>query len=518
MKKRILALLLAMLMLATTGVLAACGGDKPGNTPSVTTDGSAGGSEAPGNDTTAAPAETGPVLDIPDEDLDGYEFLVYEGYIDGAFAAGDFTYLEEAGTVLDEAKYKRNALVESKFNISIISESVKCSGTTGSDKGYGVMMQNYNAGDPTYNLTILAAYDQSKLAQNGALYDMTKVPVLDLKSDYWDQNVIKELTIKDMLFFMVGDYSIDSFEAVIAMAFNKKIAEEKGINDLYDLVNDGKWTLSKFKEYTSLVSEDLNGDDRFTNMDMYGVLCWDDAIYAVVHSAGEKCATVDETGNLVLGLNSETMNNVFEEFVTFSKENCFLRYQVTFKDDGSFSNNSNSAYGKEMFLNNQGLFYICTIASINGAFRDMDVDYGIIPLFKYSENQDRYYATISPYSARFLSMPYHQEDIELNGKILETIGFYSTSTIPDAYYEKTLNGKVVRDEESIPMLHILRESRVYDLGYFYQPGEINKNLIYRFRAADPNWASTYAAQSRAAGIRLKQINQSFDKLVDVWSE
>ena len=170
-----------------------------------------------------------------------------------------------------------------------------------------------------------------------------------------------------------------------------------------------------------------------------------------------------------------------------------------------------------MFLNNQGLFYMAGLGGING-FRDMDVDYGIIPLFKYTEEETRYYATISPYSARFLGMPYHQEDVELNGKILETIGFYSASTVPEAYYEKTLNGKVVRDEESITMLQLLRESRVYDLGYFYQPGEINKNLIYRFRAADPNWASTYAAQSRAAGIRLKQINQAFEKLVDVWAE
>jgi len=513
MKRRILALLLAMLMLATSGILAACGGDKPGKTPDVTTDGQ--GSQNAGNDTTAAPVETGPVLDIPDEDLDGYEYLIYEG----AFGSdvSDFTYLEEAGTVLDEAKYKRNALVEAKFNISLISEVVKVSGTSGSDKGYGTMMQNYNAGDPTYNVTVLPAYDQSKLAQNSALYDMTKVPMLDLTSEYWDQNVVKDLTIKDMLFFMVGDYSIDAFDAVICMAFNKKIAGEKGINDLYQLVTDGKWTLAKFKEYCALVSEDLNGDDKYTNMDLYGALCWDDTIYAVVHSAGELCATVGDDGLLVLGLNSEKMNNVFEEFVTFSKENCFLRYQVAFKEDGSFTNNSGSKYGSEMFLNNQGLFYMASLGGING-FRDMDVDYGIIPLFKYTEEETRYYATISPYSARFLSMPYHQEDVELNGKILETIGFYSASTVPEAYYEKTLNGKVVRDEESITMLQLLRESRVYDLGYFYQPGEINKNLIYRFRAADPNWASTYAAQSRAAGIRLKQINQALEKLVDVWAE
>ena len=205
MKKRIVSLLLAALMLATTFIFAACGdnGDTPATTPAVTD-----GADTPGD--TTVPEDTTAGLAIPDEDLEEYEFMVYEVYLDNNFSSGDFTYSEGSGTVLDEAKYKRNSLVEEKFNIVMSSEIVKGTSTTGSNEGYGKMLQAKNAGDPTYDVVVLPAYDQTKLAQNGGLYDMYAVPHLDLTSAYWDQNAVKDLTIKDTLFFLTGDFSIES--------------------------------------------------------------------------------------------------------------------------------------------------------------------------------------------------------------------------------------------------------------------------------------------------------------------
>ncbi|MBE6640974.1 MAG: extracellular solute-binding protein [Ruminococcaceae bacterium] len=512
MKKRVVSLLLAALMLATTFIFAACGdnGDTPATTPAVTD-----GSNTPAD--TTVPEDTTAGLAIPDEDLEEYEFMVYEVYLDNNFSSGDFTYSEGSGTVLDEAKYKRNSLVEEKFNIVMSSEIVKGTSTTGSNEGYGKMLQAKNAGDPTYDVVILPAYDQTKLAQNGGLYDMYAVPHLDLTSAYWDQNAVKDLTIKDTLFFLTGDFSIDSFSSVVAVAFNKELAKEKGINDLYTLVENGQWTFDKFQEYTRMVSEDLNGDDKFTNMDLFGALSWDDAIYAVVHSAGEKCAYIDDNGDLVLGLGTEGVYNAFSNYVNLFKEDCALRYQVTFNDNGTSRDNSASTYGTEMFINNQGLFFICTLASISNQFRDMDVDYGILPMFKANASVDNYYGSVAPYSARFMGLPLHQNDIEITGKVLETIGYYSTSTIVPAYYDKTLNGAVVRDEESSPMLDIIRANRVFDLGYFYQPGNINKELIFQFRAANADWMSVYKNKERAANLYLKNINKALSEQAESWA-
>ncbi len=512
MKKRVLSLLLAALMLSTAFLFAACGGDNGKTTTPAVTDPS-----TPGGDVTAPPDDTTAPFAIEDEDLDEYEFMVYEVYLDSFFASGDFTYTEGSGSVLDEAKYKRNSLVEEKFNISITSEIVKGTSTTGSSEGYGKFLQAKNAGDPTYDLVVLPAYDQTKLAQNGGLYDMNAVPHLDFDAPYWDKNVVEDLTIKDTLFFLVGDYSIDGIDACVAIIFNKELAKEKGITDLYTLVENGAWTFDKFKEYASQISEDLNGDDKFTNADLYGALSWDDAIYAVVHSAGEKCAYVNDDGDLVLGLGTEAVYDAFSNYVNFFKEDCALRYQVKFSESGTWTNDSGSIYGREMFANSQGLFYIGTIATASNSFRDMDVDYGILPMFKSNSSVDSYYGSVAPYSARFLGAPLHQNDVEILGKVLETISYYSSSTIIPAYYDKTLNGSVVRDEESSPMLDIIRNNRVYDLGYFYQPGNINKELIYQFRASNADWMSTYAKREKTSTVYLNNINKALSKLAEEWA-
>lgn len=467
--------------------------------------------------TTAAPVSTEPVLSIPDEDMGGYEFVIYEGSFPFNNFSGEFQYDESAMTVIDDAIYRRNAEVENKFKIKIVSVKVQCGSTTGSTEGYGVMMKQKTAGDTAYDAAVLPAYDQSLLAYSGCNYDLTKVPNLDLESSYWDQQSVNNLKIKDMLFFVTGDYSMDVFDASVVVAFNKDIAAKYEVNDLYELVQSGKWTIDKWMEYTSLISEDTDSDGFYTEKDSYGALLWDDAIYAVVNGAGELCCDIDDSGDLVLTIGTERTAAVFEKFVTFATETCCLRYQQTFGANGRRTDNSGSNNGRDMFQNGQGLFYMVNLGALS-YFRNMDTDYGILPVFKYTEEQDRYYNTVAPYNARFLCVPVIQEDVARTGKVLEAIGFYSSKYITDAYYEKTLYGTVVRDDESRPMLELIRENRVFDLGYYYQPANVNKNLIYLFRAFNPNWAVTYAKFETAAKTKVDKINEAYDELIELWKE
>ena len=49
-----------------------------------------------------------------------------------------------------------------------------------------------------------------------------------------------------------------------------------------------------------------------------------------------------------------------------------------------------------------------------------------------------------------------------NGMILEDMSFYSMELVRPAYFEKTLSGKIARDEDSIEMLEIITQSVAYD--------------------------------------------------------
>lgn len=505
---KLLSLVLACLLLLPVFSLVGC--DKKPESP-VTTDPSA---PVSGTETseTAAPADD---YTAPDEDMDGYEFIAYEVMFNETEFVNDFRVAEDAVTVIDQAIFNRNTAVEDKYKIKISEVYKKGDKTDGTTAGYGGLIQLQTSGDTPYDCAVLPGYDCAKLAHSGALTDLASFApsVLDFSHSWWDQQAREAFTIKDMLFFTTGDFSVDIPNATVVVTFNKNLAKQHEINDLYQLVEDGKWTMDKWMEYSSLVHEDLDGNGLLTEKDLYGSLLWDDSIYAAVNAAGERCCDLDEDGNLILTIGTERLVSAFQKYVEFAKTESCLRYQQKFNETtGEGTSSPFAGHETRMFPNDQGLFLITAISVVTRNFRDMDTDYGILPMFKYDEAQDRYYNNIAPWSSRFLCMPVNLEDADRSAKILEAIGHFSTKTVMNAYYEKTLHGSTVRDEESLPMLELINKTRMYDLGLYYQPANINKQMIVLFRVFNSNWMSRYNTYKISAEKQLEKINEEFDAI------
>ena len=449
---------------------------------------------------------------LPEEDLENYEFTVYEvGFRTGGYI-NDFADSGSGAPVLDRAIRERNAAVEASLRVRLSAVQKNATSTTGSAQGYGELQKLRATGDAPYDAAVLPAYDVTKNAAGGDLTDLLTVSGLNVTSPWWDRRSVDAFTVKGMLFFMTGDFSLDIFDATAVIAFNKKLANERGVPDLYALAESGKWTIDRWMEATALISEDLDGDSRFTDRDRYGSIVCDDSVYAVVNGAGERCAAVDPaSGDLCLTLGTERTAAAFRRYVEFSRQNCVLRFQQKFNQDGTAVNNSASYHDRTMFPDDQALFLIAPLGEVS-LFRDTDTPYGILPVFKLDEEQESYQANVSPFNARFLCVPAVQKEQDLAGRILETVGYFSSQFIPAAYYEKTLTGSKARDGESRPILELLRVSRAFDLGLFYQPADINKQLIYQFRQGDSDWASVYAAYSDQAAAALGKIDLAFDAL------
>lgn len=84
--------------------------------------------------------------------------------------------------------------------------------------------------------------------------------------------------------------------------------------------------------------------------------------------------------------------------------------------------------------------------------------------------------------------------------------------VTPAYYEQTLVGKYVRDEESVATLDIILATRVYDLGWFYAIGGYHETVMNVWRQDGSNFASLYKAVEHVAQKSLDKINESFAKL------
>ena len=352
MKKRWIALTLAILIVLPT--LVACGGgkDPAQTTVAVTTEASAGGAVA---DTTTAETEYKAVANVPeDANYNGHTFtFLIGGNVENGREKNDFEAETMIGVALNDAIYTRNLMIEERYGIKI--ETFEEYGNSNSGKGlsYQRLSKAFMANETTYDAAMVSGYDVSTLAYTGYLYDMNEVPYIDVNQHWWDQKVNQDLTVGTRLYYTTGDISTADNDATCAILFSKDLVAQNNLENPYELVESGKWTLDKMLEMCSAVHADLNGDGTYDANDRIGAIVWDDTMMAWVNASGVKCCTMNENGELTLTLNDERTMEFFDKLPAFYADEIAYAYQRVSYDIATPIN---------MFANNQALFFALDVA------------------------------------------------------------------------------------------------------------------------------------------------------------
>lgn len=481
--KRFLSLVLAALLVLP--MLVACGKDDTPDTEVVST--------------TAAVEEA---YKLPEYDFEEHEFNILQAGR-STVNHNDFLYDEQSPSVLDAAIERRNKAVESQYNIKIVTRQQNTTANQQSPEAYRVLVREATAGDYNYDMCVIPGYDVSQLAYEGYLTDLNILPYFDAENEWYDQKANETFTFGKTLFFTTGDYGVDMMDQTCCIAFNKGLAEQFGVENLYDLVNDYKWTIDKMHSIAKEVTTDSDGDGV---TDIYGNLYWVDSIYCALNATGDRLVRLNpNTYEYELTCNNERVYNMLERFYNLVQDP-----KVSIK----YLHVSAQKEYIPIFSGNQALFFQTTIGKL-GEFRDMETDYGILPYFLYDEQQTEYHNTVAPFYMNYMCVPLMVEDEERTSAIIEAIGYYSNQYVIPAYYDKTLTGQYTRDEDSAEMLDIIFETRAYDIGYCYQPANLNKNLIHMLNDGNFDWTSRYARLEMAAGIILGVISESYQKTAGV---
>ena len=194
--KRIISFLLAAILLCSAFV--AC----DTTTPAQTTAGVV---------TTEAPVDTTPAEEVPDlpapSELDiAGEFVML---VSGNSAVNDYEADENSETTVEQAIYRRNAVLNEKYGVEIINEDVvKFGSATGSGTGFTKIYTDYMAGESNYDAAMIGTYDVATLAYSGYIHDLNDIEYLNLSKSYWDQKANKDLAIGGKMFYTTGDISI----------------------------------------------------------------------------------------------------------------------------------------------------------------------------------------------------------------------------------------------------------------------------------------------------------------------
>jgi hypothetical protein len=129
-------------------------------------------------------------------------------------------------------------------------------------------------------------------------------------------------------------------------------------------------------------------------------------------------------------------------------------------------------------------------------YRETEIDFGILPLPKYDEQQENY---LSLDWGGLMCVP-RGADKDLAGYVTELLSYYSMETTVPAWYDIMLTGKIARDDDIVRVLDIIYSNVVYDFGLNYAEGyNTMQNAMYEvvnFKQGD--FASFYAAEESRA--------------------
>ncbi len=493
---RTLALFLALLM---SSAAFSCGDT---GAPEVTTDGQ--------NETTTAEETKAEDPDSRQNAKDDLPELNFDGAVIRVLSRGgdndtkiEFGVEESSGDVVEDAVYARDIAVQERLNVRI--ESI----VTDKTRHYtnrDLVSQSVLAGSDEYDINADALYGTMPLVLEGMFTDINKLNYIDPSKPWWNGSLTEELgRIGDGLFVVTGELALSSISGVFCTFFNKTIFGDTFTDDIYKVVNDGKWTMDKLHEYCQSTYRDLNGDAKADQDDFYGLYVRNKMTLASdAFLGGAKIDPVTDTGS---GIKLTLVNDRVVEYAGKLKA---LVYDETSTCRGEY--NDDTILTK---MNNSSTIFLPWMLGAVENLREMKDDFGIIPIPKLDENQADYSAYVHNGSTVF-TIPKTCQNPDMAAAFLEAMSAESYRNVVPAYFGTAIKVKYSRDEPTSQMLDLIVASTYLNLPYVFSAYIGSYVDVYRelFTGADKcdSVVSLMTSKETAMNAKLQEVMEIYSKL------
>lgn len=496
MKSRILNAILAGLLAAVMiFTVTACGGGGDGSVD-ISADTSAI-TEAAAVETTTAVRDS---HSLPDADLEGYNYRILSIQPKSSGVSWCLTVPEEQdGETLNDAVYERNQKVTEEYNFTL--ENVVVSNAMNS------ALQSVKAGDDIADIALHATNASAKQVATGSFLDFNTVPHLELDNNYWEGDIIKSLSVANKVYIINGDIVFCDDDYTTFTMYNRELGDDLGLPNMYEITRAGQFTYELMMDNMKLVVSDLNGDGVIDRP----VFGW---------SGGKVSAMNDRIGMLTFNNNCVAPYFASSGVMLFEKDKNDLPRLAAdtsfaaevFEDVRAMIGEYSADWGQfsdaipiivSMIDNKQVLFQNMVISQVRRFFRDITVDFGLLPVAKYDEAQESY-GTSGGFNGEGIVMPVTVRELDKSGFVLEALGANSYNVF-EAYYTTCLESKYTRDIESFEMIQLGRERIVYDLAFFYDFGKIGSSLNSAAAKGEGNFTSIYASLESAAVAEMEKF-------------
>ena len=480
--KRHISLILALI---TAGTLVSCGDDTgPVQTDSALAD---------------APTDT-PETDIysslPTGNYSGAEFKILNNISNFAYTSMDLE--SETGDVLDDAVYQRTRSVGDRLGVKISVTDL------GWDEALDMIKSQIMSGDDGYDICFDEVSTLALAYEPGMFTDIGTISTVDLTKPWWNRMANDSIRVGDATYYLFGDIHLMLWECYMPVVANLTLAESLGIDDLYDTVESGKWTLDTMYSCMRSAALDLNGDTKTDAEDRFGLSMYPWNAMSFFTGCGVSLIEKESDGIPVYTGVTERFSAVYEKLALGFLSDKDLRFDHNTKGFNKLEGDGVTT----KFLNGGALFFAEPIGSVK-RLRNADFALGILPLPKYNEEQENYISYILN-SPAALVVPSTNVDTEMTGVVIENLSAESYRTVRPVYFDKTLDFKYATDERSINMLDTIFENGNFDLTVVFGWGKVSSKVIDLVTTGSEAYVSGITAVDKA-------VREDIEKTVEKYS-
>ena len=443
---RIMALLLALLMVLP--MVVAC---KPNEeNPEQTQAGTTGADEY--------------ATKLPAKDWDGKEVVII-GTVNETYP--QFNNFEIArdelpDDVVGKAVWKRNNELKAKYNFVVKQDKTATTPAAS-------VQDTYQKGEHLYDIAFVGINAGFARAQSGMFKDMRETEYIDFTHPSWNAYATEQLTISGRTFLNASDLTIQNLDRAYVIWYNRELARQNNLGALEDLVDNNTWTLDKCYDILKKFADDADGDGSLGGeKDSYGLALSSQEYSGVFIIGGGFRLTTNDNGDIKFVEADNKTKTIIDKVAKFAYDKNTTMYPEKFGSTDDIWEKPLTAFGEK-----RALMYNSALSDMGQKFLEkVTFEFGYMPYPKYDAEQKNYYTMTNVWNSTLVSIPatVSENNLDFVSFALQALTEASTKTTYHAYYETKCKHQDAFDEKCAEMLDLIFENVVYDVGIIYDLG------------------------------------------------
>ncbi len=428
----------------------------------------------------------------------------------------EFEITEEQITVdeLNASIFERDNQVKAKLGLTAINYNEQAGSTGNEDSFLKYVERVATNGDA--EVDVIATYSRSAglCSQKGYLLPINFYDkYIDLSNPWYPEKLIEEISIKDNIYYVSGDISTNLLFLTYGFIFNKELMTSLNIdyNNLYQLVEEGKWTLDEMYTLTEYY-DDADGNGKKSSNDGFGIRSYNYHLDAFYTGSGLKLVEVNNKTE-----KPEELIKVSDDYGSSKSIDLNDRLGQLFTSDYG---GTDSDVAQLFASTRNALSMVTRIRDIGKHVMTLEkkLEVGVIPLPKYDINQEDYRCVAgNPFTLwGIFSGNLDLEREESAAGFIEYMGYYGMENTTEAVFADTFLARYADQPDDANSFNTIRRTTAFDIGRIFtkviSPSGAIADQWSNCACSGSKWASIYASLLRSYASNAQAASLDFWKL------